>query len=54
MNELTDKPPVKDKPLVGRTLQALREQVRETSRVLGVFEDDPARVAPAPSRPRGA
>nr|WP_283247232.1 cysteine--tRNA ligase [Corallococcus exiguus] len=41
MNELTDKPPVKDKPLVGRTLQALREQVRETSRVLGVFEDDP-------------
>ncbi|WP_373692080.1 cysteine--tRNA ligase [Corallococcus sp. AS-1-6] len=41
MNELTDKPPVKDKPLVGRTLQALREQVRETSRVLGLFEDDP-------------
>ncbi|RKG74953.1 cysteine--tRNA ligase [Corallococcus exercitus] len=41
MNELTDKPPVKDKPLVGRTLQALREQVREMSRVLGVFEDDP-------------
>ncbi|MBN8231609.1 cysteine--tRNA ligase [Corallococcus macrosporus] len=41
MNELTDKPPVKDKALVGRTLQALREQVREMSRVLGVFEDDP-------------
>ncbi|WP_223634783.1 cysteine--tRNA ligase [Corallococcus sp. EGB] len=41
MNELTDKPPVKDKPLVGRTLQALREQVREASRVLGLFEDAP-------------
>ncbi|RKG84625.1 cysteine--tRNA ligase [Corallococcus terminator] len=41
MNELTDKPPVKDKALVGRTLQVLREQVREASRVLGLFEDDP-------------
>ena len=41
MNELTDKPPVKDKALVGRTLQVLRDQVREMSRVLGLFEDDP-------------
>ena len=40
MNELTDKPPVKDKALVGRTLQVLRDQVREMSRVLGLFEDD--------------
>ena len=42
MNELTDKPPVKDKPLVGRTLQALREDVRKVSTVLGLFGDDPA------------
>jgi cysteinyl-tRNA synthetase len=42
MNELTDKPPVKDKALVGRTLQALREDVRKVSGVLGLFEDDPA------------
>jgi cysteinyl-tRNA synthetase len=42
MNELTDKPPVKDKPLVGRTLQALREDVRRASTILGVFGDDPA------------
>ncbi|NMO20184.1 cysteine--tRNA ligase [Pyxidicoccus fallax] len=42
MNELADKPPVKDKPLVGRTLQALREDVRKASSVLGLFEDDPA------------
>jgi cysteinyl-tRNA synthetase len=41
MNELTDKPPVKDKALVGRTLQALREDVRKVSGVLGLFEDDP-------------
>ncbi|MCI0571841.1 MAG: cysteine--tRNA ligase [Myxococcaceae bacterium] len=41
MNELTDKPPVKDKALVGRTLQALREDVRRISSVLGVFEDAP-------------
>lgn len=41
MNELTDKPPVKDKPLVGRTLQALREDVRKASEVLGLFEDEP-------------
>ena len=41
MNELTDKPPVKDKALVGRTLQALREDVRRVSGVLGLFEDAP-------------
>ncbi|QRK08000.1 cysteine--tRNA ligase [Archangium violaceum] len=41
MNELTDKPPVKDKALVGRTLQALREDVRKVSGVLGLFEDEP-------------
>jgi cysteinyl-tRNA synthetase len=40
MNELTDKPPVKDKALVGRTLQALREDVRRASSILGLFEDD--------------
>ncbi|RJS27003.1 cysteine--tRNA ligase [Corallococcus sp. H22C18031201] len=42
MNELTDKPPVKDKAMVGRTLQALREEVRRVSSVLGLFEDSPA------------
>jgi cysteinyl-tRNA synthetase len=41
LNELTDKPPVKDKALVGRTLQALREQVRRIASVLGVLEDEP-------------
>ena len=41
MNELAEKPPVKDKALVGRTLQALREDVRKVSGVLGLFEDDP-------------
>jgi len=41
MNELTDKPPVKDKALVGRTLQALKEDVRKVSAVLGLFEDEP-------------
>jgi len=42
LNELTDKPPVKDKAQVGRTLQALREDVRKVSGVLGLFLDDPA------------
>nr|WP_044890060.1 cysteine--tRNA ligase [Myxococcus hansupus] len=41
MNELADKPPVKDKALMGRTLQALREDVRRVSGVLGLFEDAP-------------
>jgi cysteinyl-tRNA synthetase len=43
MNQLTDKPPVKDKVLVGRTLVALREVVRQASLALGLFEDAPAR-----------
>ena len=42
LNELADKPPVKDKALVGRTLQALREDVRKVASVLGLFEDPPA------------
>ena len=42
INELMDKPPVKDKPLVGRTLQALVATVRKVSDVLGLFEDEPA------------
>ncbi len=42
MNELLDKPPVKDKPMVGRTLQALRADVRKIASVLGVLESDPA------------
>ncbi len=41
MNELTDKPPVKDKAVVGRTLQALRDEVGRASKVLGLFEDAP-------------
>ncbi|XXF75859.1 cysteine--tRNA ligase [Myxococcaceae bacterium GXIMD 01537] len=41
LNELTDKPPVKDKALVGRTLRALRDIVQKVSGVLGLFEDDP-------------
>jgi cysteinyl-tRNA synthetase len=41
LNELTDRPPVKDKALVGRTLRALREDVRRVSGVLGLFEDEP-------------
>ncbi len=40
INELLEKPPVKDKALVGRTLQALREDVRKMSIVLGLFDDD--------------
>jgi cysteinyl-tRNA synthetase len=42
LNQLTDKPPVKDRPLVGRTLKALREVVRKASSALGLFEDVPA------------
>jgi len=42
MNELLDKPPVKDKVLVGRTLVELREQVRKVSKVMGLFEDEAA------------
>ncbi|EPX63707.1 Cysteinyl-tRNA synthetase [Cystobacter fuscus DSM 2262] len=42
MNELVDKPPVKDKAVVGRTLRALREDVRKVSGILGLFEEAPA------------
>jgi cysteinyl-tRNA synthetase len=42
MNELCDKPPVKDKALVGRTLQALRADVTRISSALGLFDDAPA------------
>ncbi len=41
MNELTDKPPVKDKAVVGRTLKELRASVVKISTVLGLFEDEP-------------
>ena len=41
LNELTDKPPVKDKAMVARTLAALREEVRRVAGVMGVFEDNP-------------
>ena len=39
LNLLCDKPPVKDKPLVGRTLVALRAVVSKLSGALGLFED---------------
>jgi cysteinyl-tRNA synthetase len=42
LNELVDRPPVKDKAQVGRTLQALRADVRLVSSALGLFEDEPA------------
>ncbi len=42
MNELCDRPPVKDKALIGRTLVALRKIVTESSTILGLFEDVPA------------
>jgi cysteinyl-tRNA synthetase len=42
MNELTDKPPVKDKALVGRTLAAQRAVIAKVSGVLGLFADAPA------------
>jgi cysteinyl-tRNA synthetase len=42
MNALVDKPPVKDKAIVGRTLAALRSDVRKIASVLGIFESDPA------------
>ncbi|MCC6337946.1 MAG: cysteine--tRNA ligase [Myxococcales bacterium] len=41
LNLLMDKPPVKDKVLVGRTLVALREVVRQMSKALGLFERKP-------------
>jgi len=42
MNALVDKPPVKDKAIVGRTLSVLRGDVRKIASVLGIFEADPA------------
>ena len=42
MNELADKPPVKDKPLVGRTLVALRSIVRNAADILGLFQETPS------------
>jgi cysteinyl-tRNA synthetase len=43
INALTsDKPPVKDKALIGRTLKALREVVSKISSALGLFESDAA------------
>lgn len=42
LNLLTDKPPIKDKAVVGRTLQALRAIVSTAAGVLGVLEDEPA------------
>ncbi|MER2565179.1 MAG: cysteine--tRNA ligase [Myxococcaceae bacterium] len=42
LNQLTDKPPVKDKAVVGRTLLALREVAKKASLALGLFEDKPA------------
>ncbi|MBL8920574.1 MAG: cysteine--tRNA ligase [Myxococcaceae bacterium] len=41
MNQLTDKPPVKDKALVGRSLVALRDVAKKASLALGLFEDSP-------------
>jgi cysteinyl-tRNA synthetase len=41
LNLLTDKPPVKDKAVVGRTLVALRQVVSKIALALGLFEDDP-------------
>ena len=37
-----DKPPVKDKPMIGRTLKELRAAVVKVSQVLGLFEDEPS------------
>jgi cysteinyl-tRNA synthetase len=42
LNLFTDKPPVKDKAVVGRTLKALREIVTRLASALGLFEDEPA------------
>ena len=42
LNQLMEKPPVKDKPMIGRTLVALREVVRKIAAALGLFEADAA------------
>jgi cysteinyl-tRNA synthetase len=41
LNLFTDKPPVKDKAVVGRTLVALRQVVTKIASALGLFEDPP-------------
>jgi cysteinyl-tRNA synthetase len=41
LNALTDKPPVKDKAVLGRTLLGLRRTVATVSSVLGLLEDQP-------------
>ena len=38
INELVDRPPVKDKPLVARTLSRILDEVARVGAVLGVFE----------------
>ena len=40
INALCDKPPVKDKAVVGRTLVALRKAVSDIAPALGLFEDN--------------
>jgi len=42
MNTLIDRPPVKDRAQVTRTLVRLREQVEKISTITGLFGDDPA------------
>src|SRR5712692_9141117 len=41
INTLLDKPPVKDKALIGRTLIAFLEQVKEMSQATGLLSDSP-------------
>jgi cysteinyl-tRNA synthetase len=43
INQLTDKPPVKDKALVARTLFALQDVVKKIGAALGLFEDEPSK-----------
>ncbi|MFT3842587.1 MAG: cysteine--tRNA ligase [Myxococcaceae bacterium] len=42
INMLTDKPPVKDKPLIARTLFALQDVVKKIGLALGLFEEEPS------------
>ncbi len=42
LNALTDKPKIKDKAMVGRTLVALRDVVRKIAGALGLFESEPS------------
>lgn len=41
LNEWVDKPPVKDRAMVERTLSRLREELRWVGDILGVFNQDP-------------